>query len=78
MDSINELKDSWGRMKGHRVFQILIPINAVVKAIKKFTNTEPRKEYKWIYDGCDCKAIDDYLSDPYCEKHYNKLTRKEI
>ena len=78
MDSINKLRDNWDKMRGHKVFQILIPINKVVDFIKDY-NLPKHKNYEWIYDeqfgNCNCKA--DPYSLPYC-KHFNKLVRKEI
>jgi hypothetical protein len=73
------MNDPWReyeRMKGHKVYEFLIPVTKVIDWIKKRRKKQVGTE--WAYDGCDCFPEDGYRAIPYCEKHFNKLYLKEV
>ncbi len=79
MKSINETFKNWMSGRGHKLFEIKIPIN--IYNIKKYFIKERKKVYKWKYDSqfckCDCIANEGGMSDPFC-KHMNKLIRVDV
>ena len=61
-----------------REWKISIPVLKVYKWIGDRKRPKQKTHYEWIYDGCGCKPLEGYRSEPYCKKHYNKLIRVEI
>lgn len=79
MKTIPEKWDDFNKLLGEKKYQFLIPINKVVKNVKKFLHKDNGCGTKliWYYDGCDCKAVNGACSIPYCEEHWNSLVYKE-
>jgi hypothetical protein len=64
------------KMKGHKVYEILIPVTKIIEWIKK--RRKKPAETEWAYEGCGCVPEEGYRSTPYCAKHFNKLGLREV
>ena len=84
-NSVRKLFDNWNKSRGHKLFEVSLPIN--IYNIKKYwkmlvtdRKNKRKKVYEWVYDKqfgeCDCVADEGGRSDPYCV-HMNKLIRIE-
>ena len=71
-------QEDFNRRQGIWKAEILLPVNKVVDWFKdRRVRRKENQSFGWQYDGCDCDAKDGARSVPYCEKHFNPLTRKE-
>jgi hypothetical protein len=74
MKTINELWDNFTTARGHKKYEILIPITNIFRSKKK----KKAKGWEWVYECCDKVGDEGSTSDPYCPEHGGQLTCKDI